>query len=319
MPDNDDDVGHSASNDPLSVSSTLIGLIATSTQATLSLGSLPAQNVRSAARSFKLSVQLLFKILRTLRTENRTPSAATVSARTTLVELDVLIVALTESVLAFSKLAETIDAIAREAAEFDVPLQHAFEGHRGTMDLCTGRIRAADKVLTKLLSVLQVGDDAEAARHYSQAKSLAISILSSSDDDNDLPSRLHLMGDTFHCLAHIPASRLAALKPAPPPGYSVRRPIDEEPPSYSDSRGEETTILAGLGTVFAGLTLDDVGSLALVRIPIEAREVTWGRFFADDYAARMDGPLGEALAAGGWKGKAETLVALLGVSELLPR
>ncbi|GJN73467.1 hypothetical protein PLIIFM63780_007524 [Purpureocillium lilacinum] len=312
-----------ADADPLSVRVALVGLLAASTRAALTLAALNTQPL-SATRAlevparelkyFRLTTQLLHKHLR--RAELRRLDRP---ARAALVDVDLVVALLTAAAMTVSELDARLADLEREARgdgdSNSAPLLvDVCRRHARALAKDANRIVMLDFVMTKLLSVLQVDSEAEALRHRSQAKESVGDMLQS---DIALAARMAHLQDAFGAKATVPPARLEEIASRPPPAYSVPSPDShDELPDYDqatspDGRDGSVTIQAQAWSPFSGLTLDDLPSVRLIPVPLMHTELRAGEFYQAAYVDQVDEAL-EQLAEASARNKAKSLTQVLG-------
>ncbi|UNI15997.1 hypothetical protein JDV02_002477 [Purpureocillium takamizusanense] len=311
-----------ADADPLSVRTAVVGLLAASTRAALTLSSLNTQPLCATralevpARELKylrLTTQLLHKHLRRaeLRRLDRPSRAA-------LVDVDVVVALLTAAAMTVSEL----DA---RLADLDREVRTALPAGALLVDVCARRARALAKdanrivmldfVMTKLLSVLQVDSEAEALRHRAQAKDSIADMLQA---DIALAARMAHLQDAFGAKATVSPARLHEIASRPPPAYSVPCPNShDELPDYDEAtssnggRDGSVAIPAQAWSPFSGLTLDDLPSVRLIPVPLMHTELRAGEFYQAAYVDQVDEAL-QLLAEASARNKAKSLTQVLG-------
>lgn len=149
-----------AESAPLTAVDALIGLIAASCQAQCDLEELntsptgrtaPLKKVHYEVKSFKMTAQLLHKVLR--RVEN---GSLEHSQRPKLIELDVLIAVLTAAILTISELEARLESMVTQADELGVSVEEMVQRLSRSLAKDANRISMVEFTITKLLSVLQV-------------------------------------------------------------------------------------------------------------------------------------------------------------------
>lgn len=147
-------------SDQLSISNSVIGLVAASSQTfndLVDLNVVPEKNTSAintacnAVKSFKATIHVLYKIFRQFE-----GNSLARPERTGFIELDVVVAILTESALVLSDLGNKLADISDEAEELSVSTTILCHRHGESIFENARRVQKADSVITKLLSVLQV-------------------------------------------------------------------------------------------------------------------------------------------------------------------
>lgn len=140
-------------------------------------------------------------------------------------------------------------------------------------------------------------------------------------DNTALAESIRSMHDIFGARALIPPSRLAHILARPPPGYSIPAdnvvPLPDYTSAVADGRGvhpDGSVTIRPLGwSLFATLTIVDVGILSLVPLPFTSAELRYGQvYYTDAFSRRVDPQLAELVEMPA-KGKAVRLAQILGL------
>ncbi|KAM3469983.1 hypothetical protein MY5147_006688 [Beauveria neobassiana] len=308
---------------PLSIATALVGLVAASHHTFHDILDLPLaprsrtaslQTLRRAVQSLKLTAPLALKWLR--RVESAPDLLPTGHDRPALVDVDALIVIVSEAVDAVSAAGQVLVAVVREAAattttEGDLPtrLSDVVPGYTPEIVAVSERIQQVEHLLSKLLTILQIRSPAEAARTRAAIDASLPLIMGSNPA---LASSVRLMPDSFGALAAFPASLLDRA----PPSYSLPPPhIPEALPDYAAAAAStdgSVAIRPGGWSVFAPLTLADLAALSRVPLPLRAADLVYGRFYTDEFAAGVGAQVCELMERPGWAAKAKQLAVILG-------
>ncbi|PMB71772.1 hypothetical protein BM221_001868 [Beauveria bassiana] len=311
---------------PLSIATALVGLVAASHHTFHDILDLPLaprsrtaslQTLRRAVQSLKLTAPLALKWLR--RVESAPDLLPTGDNRPALVDVDALIVIVSEAVDAVSAAGQVLVAVVREAAttttttttEGDLPtrLSDVVPGYTPEIVAVSERIQQVEHQLSKLLTILQIRSPAEAARTRAAIDASLPLIMGSNPA---LASSVRLMPDSFGALAAFPASLLDRA----PPSYSLPPPhIPEALPDYAAAAAStdgSVAIRPGGWSVFAPLTLADLAALSRVPLPLRAADLVYGRFYTDEFAAGVGAQVCELMERPGWAAKAKQLAVILG-------
>ncbi|KAM0745001.1 hypothetical protein ACQRIT_000385 [Beauveria bassiana] len=312
---------------PLSIATALVGLVAASHHTFHDILDLPLaprsrtaslQTLRRAVQSLKLTAPLALKWLR--RVESAPDLLPTGHDRPALVDVDALIVIVSEAVDAVSAAGQVLVAVVREAAttttttttEGDLPtrISDVVPGYTPEIVAVSDRIQQVEHLLSKLLTILQIRSPAEAARTRAAIDASLPLIMGSNPA---LASSVRLMPDSFGALAAFPASLLDRA----PPSYSLppTTHIPEALPDYAAAAAStdgSVAIRPGGWSVFAPLTLSDLAALSRVPLPLRAADLVYGRFYTDEFAAGVGAQVCELMERPGWAAKAKQLAIILG-------
>ncbi|KAM3483595.1 hypothetical protein MY8738_003016 [Beauveria namnaoensis] len=315
---------------PLSIATALVGLVAASHHTFHDILDLPLaprsrtaslQTLRRAVQSLKLTAPLALKWLR--RVESAPDLLPTGHDRPALVDVDALIVIVSEAVDAVSAAGQVLVAVVREAAttttttttmttEGDLPtrISDVVPGYTPEIVAVSDRIQQVEHLLSKLLTILQIRSPAEAARTRAAIDASLPLIMGSNPA---LASSVRLMPDSFGALAAFPASLLDRA----PPSYSLppTTHIPEALPDYAAAAAStdgSVAIRPGGWSVFAPLTLADLAALSRVPLPLRAADLVYGRFYTDEFAAGVGAQVCELMERPGWAAKAKQLAIILG-------
>jgi hypothetical protein len=299
----------------LTASNALVGLIAASCQAQYDLEELntsptgrtaPLRKVHLETKSLKTTALLLHKVLRRV-------GAGTLEnpARAKLLDMDVLIAVLTAAVLTVSELETRLENLVTQADDLGVSVEEMVQRHARSLAKDANRLDMVDFTITKMLSVLQVSDPAEAARHQAQA---GFAIMDMLQADAALAGRMQQLQDAAGGLALVSSERRAELAARPPPNYSVPSPKDDdELPNYYESLDDDSVPIQPRDwSVYSGLTLDDIPVLARVSLPLILGEIKDGYFYTDEYAQSVSEGL-VALEDAQGTAKSKVLAHVLGI------
>ncbi|OAA51256.1 hypothetical protein BBO_01203 [Beauveria brongniartii RCEF 3172] len=319
---------------PLSIATALVGLVAASHHTLHDILDLPLaprsrattslQTLRRAVQSLKLTAPLALKWLR--RVESAPDLLPTSDDRPALVDVDALIVIVSEAVDAVSAAGQVLVAVVREAASTttttttttttmteggDLPMRisDVVPGYAPEIVAVSERIQQVESLLSKLLTILQIKSPAEAARARAAIDASLPLIMGSNPA---LASSVRLMPDSFAALAAFPASLLDRA----PPSYSLPPPhIPEALPDYAAAAAStdgSVAIRPGGWSVFAPLTLADLAALSRIPLPLRAADLVHGRFYTDEFAASVGAQVCELMERPGWTAKAKQLALILG-------
>ncbi|KAF1733801.1 hypothetical protein CRV24_005331 [Beauveria bassiana] len=314
---------------PLSIATALVGLVAASHHTFHDILDLPLaprsrtaslQTLRRAVQSLKLTAPLALKWLR--RVESAPDLLPTGDNRPALVDVDALIVIVSEAVDAVSAAGQVLVAVVREAAtttttttEGDLPtrLSDVVPGYTPEIVAVSERIQQVEHLLSKLLTILQIRSPAEAARTRAAIDASLALIMGSNPA---LAASVRLMPDSFGALAAFPTSLLDRA----PPSYSLPPPTtthvpEEALPDYAAAAAStdgSVAIRPGGWSVFAPLTLADLAALSRVPLPLRAADLVYGRFYTDEFAAGVGAQVCELMERPGWAAKAKQLAVILG-------
>ncbi|KAM3444782.1 hypothetical protein NHJ13734_001132 [Beauveria thailandica] len=328
---------------PLSIATALVGLVAASHHTLHDILDLPLapppppprsrttaslQTLRRAVQSLKLTAPLALKWLR--RVESAPDLLPTSDDRPALVDVDALIVIVSEAVDAVCAAGKLLVAVVREAAASttttttttttmtmteggDLPTRISDVVPRYAPEIVavSERIQQVEYLLSKLLTILQIKSPAEAARARAAIDASLPLIMGSNPA---LASSVRLMPDSFGALAAFPASVLDRA----PPCYSLPPPHTPEAlPDYAAAAAStdgSVAIRPGGWSVFAPLTLADLAALSRIPLPLRAPDlVVHGRdFYTDEFAASVGAQVCELMERPGWTAKAKQLAAILG-------
>ncbi|KAK8141498.1 hypothetical protein G3M48_010415, partial [Beauveria asiatica] len=318
---------------PLSIATALVGLVAASHHTLHDILDLPLappppprsrttaslQTLRRAVQSLKLTAPLALKWLR--RVESAPDLLPTSDDRPALVDVDALIVIVSEAVDAVCAAGQLLVAVVREAAAStttmteggDLPTRISDVVPRYAPEIVavSERIQQVEYLLSKLLTILQIKSPAEASRARAAIDASLPLIMGSNPA---LASSVRLMPDSFGALAAFPASLLDRA----PPCYSLPPPHTPEAlPDYAAAAAStdgSVAIRPGGWSVFAPLTLADLAALSRIPLPLRAPDlVVHGRdFYTDEFAASVGAQVCELMERPGWTAKAKQLAAILG-------
>ncbi|KAJ6789800.1 hypothetical protein PWT90_02351 [Aphanocladium album] len=269
------------------------------------------QKLQAALKSFKLTVQLLYKWLR--RFER---AALPHPDRPALVEVDALIVMVAEVTDAVSEAGNVLVDVVRSAARDAARISDVVPEYAAAIVSVSERIERVEHLISKLLTIFQISSlpEATAARATIDA---ALPVIMA--ENASLAESIRSMPDVFSARALVDPSRLAAVLARPPPGYSVPAPTvsREALPDYSAATASNThpdgsVTIRPLGwSVFASLTMADLGILSLVPLPFCAAELRYGEYYTEAFFRRVDPQLAELMEVSS-KSKAARLAGILG-------
>ncbi|KID90527.1 hypothetical protein MGU_02404 [Metarhizium guizhouense ARSEF 977] len=299
-----------AESAPLTAADAVVGLIAASCQAQRDLEALntsPAlKRPLGEVKSFKMTAQLLHKFLRRVE-------AGTLAHRDRpgLMELDVLVAVLTASVLTVSELEARLEGLVMQAGELGVSVDEMVQRYSRSLAKDANRIAMLDFIMTQLLNVLHVHQDA--ARHRAQA---GLAVMDMLQADAALAGRMQQLQDAADGLGLVSPERRAEVASRPPPSYSVPSPGGgDEPPNYDQALDDDSVAIQPRDwSVYSGLSLMDIPALSSISLPLILGEIQDAYYYTEEYAHSVrDGLIALEDARNTQKSKA--LARVLGIEE----
>ncbi|KZZ91036.1 hypothetical protein AAL_06777 [Moelleriella libera RCEF 2490] len=221
--------------------------------------------------------------------------------RARLVELDVLITALTAAVLTLSELETRLETMLLQANELGLAAVDEL-CHRLSRPLAkdANRISMLEFTVAKLLGVLKSSNDDEALRHKSLAHFAVVDMLQA---DSTLAHRLRHLQDSSRAITLLVSQeRQHELASRPPPSYSVPGGVvvpqpggqEQQLPDYQQALDDRSSVAIHPHDwcVFSGLTLADIPVLSRITLPVIRGEIKDGFFYTERYARSVGDALG---------------------------
>lgn len=299
---------------PLTVADAIVGLVAASCQAQSDLTELntapqgktqPLQRVLAEVKSFKLTAQLVHKYLR--RSETGSLEHA---SRCSMVDLDVLVAIVAAAILTISELESRLEDLVTQADDLQLSTEEMCVRFTRSLAKDANRINTLEYAFSKILSVMQVSNAAEAKRHREQAQEMVMDMLQA---DAALAARMQQLEDTYHGRDLVSGARQAELASRPPPGYSVPSPTDDELPDYAAAMFDDSVqIVPRDWSIYSGLNLADIPDLSKIALPVILGEVKDNNFYTTEYAQSVNDALCQ-LAEQDSKHKSKSLSQILGI------